>query len=81
MANHINISPPAARGLLRLAIKDQVGPFKLMNEIFYKDLKITINNSLKYRLEHLDLPNVDDIVKNLLDSLSRNQSLMTMGKV
>ncbi|MFX1356325.1 MAG: hypothetical protein ACFFA8_03495 [Promethearchaeota archaeon] len=81
LANKINISPPAARGLIKLSIKDEVGPFKPLELINYDDLKSTIQNSLKARLKNLQIFNAEKIISDLIDILNKNQSLITMAGV
>ena len=81
IAKEINISPPAARGLLKLSIKDQIGPFKPLNQINFRDLKNTINSSLKTRLINLDVSNVNLLIENLIQQLIDKQSLIPMTKI
>lgn len=81
LAKKINISPPAARGLLKLAIKDELGPFKSLNQINFNDLKSVIENTLKLRLKKLEIPNSEILVEYLLHQLTKNQSLITMAGV
>ncbi|MFX0058074.1 MAG: hypothetical protein ACFE85_16320 [Candidatus Hodarchaeota archaeon] len=81
LANKISISPPAARGLIKLSIKDELGPFKPLELINYDDLKTTIQNSLKTRLINLDILNSEKIINYLIDELNKNQSLITMAGV
>lgn len=81
LANKINISPPAARGLLKLAIKDELGPFKPISEINFNDFKSVMKNSLRLRLIKLDIPNIDILIEYMLYNLTKNQSLTTMARV
>jgi len=81
LANNINISPTAARGLIKLAIKDELGPFTDLNRINYENLQSTIQNSLKKRLKNLTLKNLDMITESLLIHLKEIQSLITMANV
>ena len=81
LANKINISPPAARGLLKLAIKDELGPFKPISEINFNDFKSVMKNSLRLRLIKLDIPNIDILIEYMLYHLTKNQSLTTMARV
>ncbi|MFW9936737.1 MAG: hypothetical protein ACFFD5_03765 [Candidatus Thorarchaeota archaeon] len=81
LANKISISPPAARGLIKLSIKDEIGPFKPLELINYDDLKSTIQNSLKARLKNLQIFNTEMIISDLMDILNKNQSLITMAGV
>ena len=81
LAQRVNLSPPAGRGLLKLAIKDELGPFKPYDILEYEDLKNVISKSLKQRLENLEIYGADSIIKELVNILNKNQSLLTMSKV
>jgi hypothetical protein len=77
----ISISPAAARGLIKLAIKDEFGPFKPYNQLNYEDYKLTLNHSLKSRLQQLDVSQTDKIMGMLNEELFLKQSLITMEVV
>ncbi|MBD3255218.1 MAG: hypothetical protein GF383_09005 [Candidatus Lokiarchaeota archaeon] len=81
LANRIHISPPAARGLLKLAIKDELGPFIKFEHINYKDLSESIKNSFKKRLTNLKVADYEAITEYMLNELTLNQSLIVMGGV
>ena len=81
LAELVNISAPAARGLIKLAIKDEVGPFKPLNQITFNEFKIIIENSLKKRLENLEISTFELIIKYLVRELTDYQSLITIGGV
>jgi hypothetical protein len=81
LSEQVNLSPSASAGLIRLAIKDEVGPFKPINQLKFKDYKNSCENRLRERLKKLDLENIDQIVRRLLNKLVQNQSLITMEKV
>ncbi len=81
LAHQTNLSPPAGRGLIKLAIKDQLGPFTPLEEVDYANLKIVISNSLKNRLIDLEVNDWESLVEALLDELNKNQSIFTMSKV
>jgi hypothetical protein len=81
LAEKINVSSPAGRGLIKLAIKDELGPFKPLNQLEFIDFKNTIVNSLKKRLEKLEISSTNEIIDLLLDKLTKNQSLITIGGV
>ena len=81
LANKINISPTAARGLIKLAIQDELGPFTSLNNISFTHMQKTIQNSLKSRLDHLAVQNIEDITESLLNHLKEFQSLITMANV
>ncbi len=81
LAQKINVSPPAARGLLKLSIKDELGPFKQLSQVNYNDLKLVIENAMKKRLINLDIQNTDSLISYMLDELNNHQSLITMAGV
>ena len=81
LSHQMNISPPAARGLLKLAIKDEVGPFKPLNQLNYDDFKKSIENALKTRLDKLSINNPLKIIVYLITELKSIQSLITIGGV
>ncbi|TXT64080.1 MAG: hypothetical protein BAJALOKI3v1_260016 [Promethearchaeota archaeon] len=81
LASKIEMTPTATRGLIKLSIKDEVGPFKPIEQLDYDDLMDIINRSLKKRLEAIKVDNVDLIIKYLAKTLIENQSLITMGSV
>ncbi len=70
-----------ARRLLKLAIKDELGPFKPISEIDFVDFKSVIKNSLSLRLIKLDIPNTDILIEYMLEHLTTNQSLVTLIRV
>lgn len=81
LAELVNISAPAARGLIKLAIKDELGPFIPLNQVTFDEFKNTIENSLKERLIKLEISTFELIVKYLIRELTDYQSLITMGGV
>lgn len=81
LAELINISAPAARGLIKLAIKDEIGPFKPVNQVTFNEFKNIIENSLKKRLINLEIGTYELIVQFLVRELTDYQSLITMGGV
>ena len=81
LAEKINVSSPAGRGLIKLAIKDELGPFTPLNQLEFVDFKNTIENSLKMRLEKLEISSTSEIIDLLLENLTKNQSLITIGAV
>lgn len=82
LSKSINISPVASRGLLKLAIKDELGPFIPFTNLLYNDLKNVINNSLSERLAKLQIQDqkIRAIKKELNGVLSQNQSLIVMER-
>lgn len=81
LSKSINISSPAARGLIKLAIKEEFGPFRPFEQVNYRDLKLVIENSLKLRLFKLEIKESSVIIEILLDKLSRFQSLISMSNI
>jgi len=81
LANRINISPTASRGLIKLSIKDELGPFIKFELVKFEDLKNAINNSLRIRLTRLNVQDFGEIIGILLKELTDNQSLITMANV
>lgn len=81
LAKNLNISPPAARGLIKLSIKDEFGPFKPMTQLNYEDFRAIITQSLKKRLLNLEVVNIEDVISNMLEDLNQNQSVITMAGV
>lgn len=81
LSQKIHISPPASRGLLKLAIKDEVGPFKPLNQLDYDDFKNSIEKALRMRLDKLNIKNPHEIIKYLIIELRSIQSLITIGGV
>ena len=80
-AEQIKISPPAARGLLKLSIKDELGPFLDLKQIDYIGLHNVLENSLKNRLIKLEISNYEFVVSYMVNELTLNQSLITMAGV
>lgn len=67
--------------MLKLAIKDELGPYKPMDKINYEDLKSVIKNAVKQRLIKLDIVNIETLIETLLNQLMKKQSLITMDRV
>jgi hypothetical protein len=81
LSKSINITPPAARGLIKLAIKEEFGPFMPLEQVNYKNLKLVIENSLKLRLFKLEIEESSVIIEILLDKLNKFQSLISMSNI
>ncbi|MFX1238353.1 MAG: hypothetical protein ACFFAS_02325 [Promethearchaeota archaeon] len=79
LATYMGISPIASRGLLKLSIKDELGPFIDFKKITYNDLSKVINSSFKNRLIKLEISRYQAIINFILDELSKNQSLSTIA--
>lgn len=78
ISREIGISPPAARGLLKLSIIDEFGPFKPLREISYSDMVLAVNNSLRKRFITLNIKDYEQILSNLINELNKHQSLFTL---
>lgn len=81
LSEKIGISSSASRGLIKLSIKEEVGPFKPISDMRLMDYQDVINNSLKLRLQGLNISNFEEIVDLLLKELIIHQSLITMEKI
>ena len=86
LSQRLALSSTASRGLLKLAIKEELGKFKQMKQIHHRELRIVINNSLYKRLRALKIQGkieIDDlqpIIKGILKKLDEGQSLLTMSR-
>ncbi|MFX1385085.1 MAG: hypothetical protein ACFFBP_21895, partial [Promethearchaeota archaeon] len=81
LAEKIKLSPTAARGLIKLAIQEQIGVFKQFSRISFKSFKEIIYGTLKDRLIKLEIDNVNDVTDDMFNYLIKIQSLITMGSV
>ncbi|TXT57279.1 MAG: hypothetical protein BAJALOKI2v1_490004 [Promethearchaeota archaeon] len=81
LGKKIGISSAAARGLLKLAIKDELGPFVDLNGLNYEKFDKIIHNSLKERLKVIGIEDIEEIIEYLAKKNKENQSLITMEKV
>ena len=81
LSEKVGISALASRGLIKLAIKEEFGPFKPSNQIGLRDFICLIQNSLKLRLQKLNVENLEEIINYLLDELVNHQSLITMERI
>lgn len=83
----LNFSPAATRGLLKLAIQDELGPLKQVEEINFKELKLVIKNSLQKRLEKLQseqkiiIQDISLVVNDTLHQLIEGQSLISLSRI
>ena len=66
LAQNAFISSPASRGLLKLAIIDELGPFKSFSQITYDDLQVVLQNSLKKRLLRLNVSQPENLINLLI---------------
>ena len=80
LSKALNIKPIQAKGLLRLAIKD-VMPNKLVEQMSLKDIKVVLSQGLNERLNKIGVPNSAQIVKELVNYMTANQSLITIIKM
>ena len=81
LSERINISVAASRGLIKLAIKEEFGPYQPLNTLGLRDYQNLITHSLKRRLQDLKVPQCEEIVELLIDELLKNQSLITMERI
>jgi hypothetical protein len=81
LSQKIGISTAASRGLIKLAISEEFGPFKSLETLGVRDFQKFINNTLKKRLMDLNINNYQKIVDFLLDEVLDNQSIITMEKI
>ena len=81
LSKEIFISPAGARGLLKLFIKDLLGPFYEISKLNYTDLSLVITKSLGKRLFNLEIQNVNQIIALLITELNKNQSLITIERI
>ena len=81
LADKIDMTPTATRGLIKLAVKDGLDPFKPLNQISYGNLKMVINKEFKERLIKMNIQNIDSIIEDALNQLIKGQSLITMANI
>ncbi len=81
LAKEINISTIAARGLLKLSIKDELGAFYDLKTMNYDDLCKVLRNSFRKRLIKLNFSTSDLITNKMLKELAQNQSLITLSGI
>jgi hypothetical protein len=81
LSENVKISQPAARGLFKLSLNDQLGPFKPLNQMEFKDFKDTIDNALRERLVELKISNLEKLISNLNVQLIEKQSLISMTMI
>lgn len=74
LSKKIHISSPAARGLLKLAIADELGPFIQINKINHNEFKKIFEKSLRARLINLEISNIEEIIQYLIEELKHYQS-------
>ncbi len=64
-----------------MAIIDELGPFKPLDQINYDEFKLVIQKTVKKRLIELNYTDIEYIIECLLIQLREKQSLITMGRV
>jgi len=79
LSKEIDISIPAARGMIKLAIQEEFNPLQYSRPLNYGNLKDIIHNSLKERIKKLNIENIEVIILNLSNHLIEGQSLVTMA--
>ncbi|MFX1238971.1 MAG: hypothetical protein ACFFAS_20215 [Promethearchaeota archaeon] len=81
LSENIGISSLASRGLIKLAIKDQLNPYIDFNQLSFLDIENSIKHALKERLLKLNISEVNKIIDLLLFELKNNQSLIIINKI
>ncbi len=76
----LNIKSIQAKGLLRLAIKDVMSD-KPVDQMSLKDIKVVLNQGLTERLNKIGVSNSAQIVKEVANYITANQSLITIIKI
>ena len=64
-----------------MAIIDELGPFKPLNQINYDELKLVIQKAVKKRLIELNYNDTEDAIEYLLVQLREKQSFITMERI
>ncbi|MFX1275501.1 MAG: hypothetical protein ACFFBP_06500 [Promethearchaeota archaeon] len=72
----INIELIASKGIILLATKDEYGSIK---DLTIDKLQLVLSNTLKNRLNKLGIPNIDQIIAHLDNTIIKNQSILTMA--
>lgn len=81
LSEEINLSRAASGGLIRLAIKEEVGPYKPIEQLTLNDYLSICQNSLGKRLQRLGIAETSQIITYIKQEIIKNQSLATMEKV
>ena len=81
LSKEIGITIFATRGLIKLSISDELGPYFLFKQITFEQLSKVIQNSLKRRMMKLQVNDVEFLVDFLNNELIQNQSLILMSKI
>jgi hypothetical protein len=79
LAEEINLSIPAARGMIKLAIQEDFNPIAFTRPLNYGNLKHIIQNPLRERLIKLNIENIEEVLENLENQLIKGQSLATLA--
>ena len=70
--------PMVCKGMIRLAVLDKY-PAKTPDQLRYAELKDIFDTTLKTRLENVSIPNSEQISREIISYLVKNQSLLTMA--
>ncbi|KKL06001.1 hypothetical protein LCGC14_2600410 [marine sediment metagenome] len=70
--------PMVCKGMIRLAVLDK-HPAKTPDQLRYTELKEIFDTTLKTRLENVSIPNSEQISREIISYLVKNQSLLTMA--
>ena len=68
-------------GFIRLAAKDVFGMDTKADKLKFIELKKTIDVGLRQRLENINVPNVDEVIKYMIKELEKVQSLIVMRAI
>ena len=79
LAEEINLSIPASRGMIKLAIQEEFNPIDFTRPLNYGNLKHIIQNPLRERLIKLNIENIEEVLENLENQLIKGQSLASIA--
>jgi len=68
-------------GLIRLSFHDQFGDAINLDALTFKDMKKAFEFALRDRLINLKIPDVDVVIKKMIEKLVEIQSLLVIGVV
>ncbi|MFX0102292.1 MAG: hypothetical protein ACFFCS_22195 [Candidatus Hodarchaeota archaeon] len=68
-------------GLIRQSLKDQFGAIINLSQLKYQDIKNAFSISLKKRLLDLNIQDVDDVVRKMINELDKNKDILTIAVV
>jgi hypothetical protein len=74
----VDRKPMVCKGMIRLAVLDK-HPSKTPEQLRYTELKDVLDTTFKSRLENVSIPNAEQVSKDIISHLVKNQSLITMA--